>query len=278
MKNPVYFTSQALRGAEERYPSMEKLAFALITAAHKLKPYFQAHTVIVFTNKPLRRAIRNPEAAEWMTIRVIKLSEFDIQYCPRTAIKGQVIANFIAEFTHTDEQGAEENPQWSVYMDGSSNRQAGGAGVVIHSSEVDEIKCMVRLDFPTTNNEAEYEALIAGLDLAQVAGAMNVFVHCDSQVVTNQVNGDYECRGERMKKYLEQVKNQMNNLHTKFIQIPREENEHANRRQGGINRAHALPRSSTLSCSGLTFVKHRQCVEDKFQEQLDDTNNLLPKG
>jgi len=62
---------------------------------------------------------------------------------------------------------------------------------------------MVRLNFPMTNNEAEYETLVAGLDLAKAAGATSVVVHCDSQVITNQVNDDCECKGERMKKYLE---------------------------------------------------------------------------
>ena len=61
---------------------------------------------------------------------------------------------------------------------------------------------MVRLNFPTTNNEVEYEALVAGLDLAKAAGAASVVLYCDSQV-TNQVNEDYECRGERMKRYLD---------------------------------------------------------------------------
>ena len=59
-----------------------------------------------------------------------------------------------------------------------------------------------KTDFPTTNNKAEYEALIAGLDLAKAAGAENMIIHCNSQVITSQVNGDYECRNERMKKYL----------------------------------------------------------------------------
>ena len=84
---------------------------------------------------------------------------------------------------------------------------------------------MVRLDFPATNNESEYEALIAGLDLAKVAGAARVVVHCDSQVITNQVNGDYECKGERMKKYLDQVKARIDNLEARIVQIPRGENE-----------------------------------------------------
>ena len=64
---------------------------------------------------------------------------------------------------------------------------------------------MVQLDFPTTNNEAEYEAVVAELDLTKVAGAKNVVVHCDSQVVTSQINGGYECKNERMKRYLEEV-------------------------------------------------------------------------
>ena len=62
---------------------------------------------------------------------------------------------------------------------------------------------MIRLDFLTTNNEAEYEALVAGLDLAKAIGATSVVIYCDSQVITNQVNGNYECNGERMKRYLD---------------------------------------------------------------------------
>ena len=80
---------------------------------------------------------------------------------------------------------------------------------------------MVRLDFPTTNNEEKYEALVARLDLTKVVGATSVVIHCDSQVITNQVNGDYECKGERMKKYLEQVKKRVDDLQAKIVQIPR---------------------------------------------------------
>ena len=105
----------------------------------------------------------------------------------------------------------------------------GGAGVVLLSPEGDMVECMVRLDFPTTNNEAEYETLVAGLDLTKAAGATSVVIYCDSQVVTNQVNGDYECKGERMKRYLDQVKRRVDDLKAKIIQIPRRENEQADR-------------------------------------------------
>jgi len=157
------------------------------------------------------------------------LSEFNIQYRPRTAIKGQVFADFIAKFTNVGGQGAEEAPQWSIYTDESSNKQAGGVGVILHSPKGDKIECMVLLDFPTTNNEAKYKALIAGLDLPRAAGAENLIVYYDSQVVTSQVNGDYECKNEWIKKYIEHVKDQVNNLRVKFVQILREENEHTDR-------------------------------------------------
>ena len=87
-----------------------------------------------------------------------------------------MIVDFIAEFTLVEGQGAESSPQWSIHTDGSSNEQVGGAGVVLHSSEGDKVECMVCFDFPTANNEAEYEALIAGLDLAKAAGVANMVV------------------------------------------------------------------------------------------------------
>ena len=78
---------------------MEKLAFALVTIAQKLKPYFQAHTMVILTDKPLQKAMSSPEVVGRMALWVVELSEFDIQYQLRTAIKGQVVADFIAEFT-----------------------------------------------------------------------------------------------------------------------------------------------------------------------------------
>ena len=99
--------------------------------------------------------------------------------------------------------------------------------MVLISPEEDRVECMIRLEFHTTNNEAEYEALIAGLDLAKAVGAENMVIHCDSQVITSQVNNSYECKSERMKKYLDEVKGRIGCLQIKFFQISREENEYA---------------------------------------------------
>ena len=103
-----------------------------------------------------------------MALWAIELSEFDIQYRPRTAIKGQVVADFIAEFTLGEGQVEEEKEQWNIYTDRFLNRQARGADIVIQTPQGDKIQCMIRLYFPTTNNEAEYEALVAGLELQRL--------------------------------------------------------------------------------------------------------------
>ena len=113
------------------------------------------------------------------------MSEFVIQYRLRTIIKGQVVADFIVEFTNGEDKRADECLQWSIHTDRSSNRQAGRACIVLLSPEGDKIECMVHLDFPTTNNEAKYETLVARLDLAKVVGAANVVLYFDSQVITN---------------------------------------------------------------------------------------------
>ena len=195
----------------------------------------------------MRRAISNPEAAGRLALWAIKLSEFDIQYHLRTAIKGQVITDFIVEFTHDEDKGAEESPHWSIYTDGSSNRQAEGAGIGLLLPEGDTVECMVHLDFPTTNNESEYEALVASLDLAKAAGAASVVVYCDFQVIANQVNGDYECKSERMKRYLNQVRTRVDDLEAKIVQIPRGENEQADRLTKATSTGHMIIPGNVLS-------------------------------
>ncbi|KAL2531505.1 Ribonuclease H [Abeliophyllum distichum] len=97
---PIYYVSKALLGAEARYPDMEKLALSLITASRKLRPYFLAHSIHVLSNFPLRQIMQKTEASGRLLKWAIELSQFDIVYKPRAAIKGQALADFIAEFTN----------------------------------------------------------------------------------------------------------------------------------------------------------------------------------
>ena len=81
---------------------MEKLILALVTAARKLRPYFQAHTIEVPTEYPMKQVLHKPETSGRLMKWAIELSEFDIRYKPKTAIKGQVLADFVMEFTPTE--------------------------------------------------------------------------------------------------------------------------------------------------------------------------------
>ena len=88
----------------------------------------------------------------------------------------------------------------------------------------------MRLEFQTTNNEAEYEALLVGLDLARSAGASSMVIHYDSYVITRQVNGHNEAKGERMRKCLNLVKQHVGrDSNMRFVQVLREENADADR-------------------------------------------------
>ena len=93
VQKSMYYTSRALRGAERRYPQIEKLAFALITASRKLRHYFQAHVINVMMDHPLKKAMNKLEAARRLIQWAVELNKFDIKYQPRHAIKAQVLAD-----------------------------------------------------------------------------------------------------------------------------------------------------------------------------------------
>jgi ribonuclease HI len=112
-----------------------------------------------------------------------------------------------------------------VYVDGSSARGRSGVGVLLRNPEGQEFGFAIKLDFVTTNNEAEYEAVIAGLALSREMGATNVEIRSDSQVVVGQVQGQFETQEDRMARYLDQVRQFQSYFERVVItKIPREEN------------------------------------------------------
>ncbi|KAL5571463.1 hypothetical protein UlMin_021060 [Ulmus minor] len=191
---PIYYTSKSLLDAETRYPEVEKLALALMIAARKLRPYFQAHTIIVPTKFPLKQILQKPDTSGRLAKWSIELGEFDILFKPRTAIKGQALADFIAEFTYqpTSLESAKElvpspSSLWHLYVDGSSTDNCSGAGVILVSPEKVRLSCALRFRFKATNNQAEYEALLAGLRLAKEVSARHLLIYSDSQLIVNQI-------------------------------------------------------------------------------------------
>ncbi|XP_073137955.1 uncharacterized protein [Henckelia pumila] len=199
-QHPIYFFSHALKGAELRYSEVEKLALALVMIARKLRPYFLSHPIVVLTNSPIGRILTRVDISERLVKWTTELNEYDIQYEPRSAIKAQALADFLAETRHV---GAED--LWKVYVDGSSNNEGCGVGVFLISPRGDEIRLAVRLDFRASNNEAEYEAVLIGLRAAKQAGAARVHLYSDSQLVAQQVNGTYEVKNEKLKEYMRAI-------------------------------------------------------------------------
>ncbi|XP_059432543.1 uncharacterized protein LOC132165870 [Corylus avellana] len=229
VQKPVYFISRALHGAEERYVQMEKLAFTLVIASRKLQLYFQAHTINVLTEYPLKKVLRKLDLSGRLINWAIEISEFDIHFISRNVVKGQALADFVVEFTNIqDQKDWPKERTWVIYVDGSSTKRNGGARVVMITPDGRELKSSLRLEFKTTNNEAEYEAVIAGLGLAQELEAELVEVRSDSQVIVGHIRGEFEAKGTKMKLYLSKIQG-MQKSFKKFciVKIPREENKKA---------------------------------------------------
>ena len=163
---------------------------------------------------------------------------------PRTSIKGQVLADLVAEFTEPLIEELESAkkmdeklvgtiskyrlPAWEVYVDGASNQKGSGIGLVLTSPEKVIIEKSLRLDFSAANNKAEYEALLIGMAMVQRMGGKSIKVFSDSRLIVSQVKREFEAKDERMQGYLCQVKC----LRSKFdsfdlLYIPRNSNAHA---------------------------------------------------
>ncbi|XP_075655042.1 uncharacterized protein LOC142625237 [Castanea sativa] len=138
--------------------------------------------------------------AKWGT----RLGFFDIRYKPRNFVKGQVLEDFIAEFSLRAKSmtGVVEVRPWRVFMDGASNVAGAGAGIVVITPEDLKLEHLFKLGFRASNNEVEYEALLAGLRVVMDLGAKEVEVYSDSLFMVSQVQGNFEAKDPWMIEYL----------------------------------------------------------------------------
>ncbi|GAU42123.1 hypothetical protein TSUD_350970 [Trifolium subterraneum] len=155
----------------------------------------------------------------------LELTEFDISFESRKALKAQVLADFVAEMTTST---TSEKNKWTIIVDGSSNSQGSGASIILENGDGVLIEVSLGLSFPTTNNQAEYEAFLAGLRLAEDMGAEEIKIFTDSQLVASQVSGEYQTKEERLLEYLNLIKTKLAKFkETEVKHVPREHNARA---------------------------------------------------
>ncbi|GJW12702.1 reverse transcriptase domain-containing protein [Tanacetum coccineum] len=241
-KIPVYFVSRTQQGPEINYMSMEKLVLALVHASKRLKRYFQAHTIIVFMDQPIKQILSRSEVTgrlqKWM-----ERPEDD-------------------PLDMTMEVEEELPDPWTLFMDGSSCVDGFGASLILINLKGAEFTYALRFRFNATNNEAEYEALIAGLRISEQIGVKNLQENVDSRLVVNQVNGSYIAKEPSMIQYLEKVKtlsDSFRKLSTK--QVSRSENKKAN----------AL---SKIASTSFTHLTKQVLVKELKEKSINETEVL----
>ncbi|KAK4407979.1 Transposon Tf2-12 polyprotein [Sesamum angolense] len=181
-ENALYYLSRTMTPNELKYSPIEKLCLALIFSIQKLKHYFQSHSIhLVSKANPLKYVMAKPVLSDRLARWYLQLQQFEITYVPKKATKGQVLSDFLAdhpmpaEWELSDDLSDEDvlvievTPPWKMYFDGASHKEGAGAGVIFVTSEGEVLPYSFTLTWNCSNNVAEYQALILGLEI--VVGA-----------------------------------------------------------------------------------------------------------
>nr|MCH9869605.1 reverse transcriptase-like protein [Serratia marcescens] len=287
----LYYLRRTLIGAESRYSPIERFCLALVFVLKKLRHYLLSQSIHLISRIDVLKYILVRTAwagrlAKWALV----LLEFHITYIPQTAIKGQIIADFLAAHPIPEDSPLAINLPgedimfseiqdlcWTMFFDGASSvspktatcpeQSLAGAGIVFETPDGRIFHFSFSLDMQLTNNEAEYEALIAGLLMAKEAEITKIRVYGDSQLIVRQVNGVYEVRKEELKEYCSKAQELMG--YFEFVQI-----EHISRSKN--HKADALSKLAaalTLPEEGAlkVIVVHRSLLP-KMVPYLNETN------
>jgi ribonuclease HI len=207
VQRPVYYISEVLSEIKARYPQIQKLLYAVVLARRKLRHYFEAHPVTVISSFPLGEIIRDPDAAGRIAKWLVEIIGETLAYAPRKAIKSQILAHFVTEWTNTQLPLPQIQPEcWTLYFDGSVMKTGAGAGLLFISPLGEHMRYATRLHFPVSNNMAEYEALLCGLRIAIETGIKRLDIRGDSRLVIDQVMKNTSCHDDKMEAYCNAVR------------------------------------------------------------------------
>jgi ribonuclease HI len=264
---PVYYVSEVLTTSKCNMTELEKIAYAVVMASRKLRHYFEALKVWVTTDRGLGELFRNPKASVRIAKWAAELSEFHITFEPRTAVKSQVLVDFIIDWTGPQQQQEEPSEKvWTIHCDSAWCHVGAGAAAIITSPTGVKHRYTTRLSFALesdrcTNNIAEYEAVILGLCKLKALGVTTCIIKTDSKVVVGQIEKDYSAKDPTLLQYLAAVRSLEKQFKGFTLQhVDRARNEEANALAKAAARGKALPPTcSTTSLAHQPSATQRVC-------------------
>ena len=263
VQRPVYYLSEVLTPSKQRYPHYQKLVYGIYMTTKKVAHYFSDHSITVVSDAPLSEILHNRDATGRVAKWAIELLPLDIKFEAKKAIKSQAIADFLAEWIEQQQPTEVHSEHWTMFFDGSKMLNGSGAGVVLVSPRGDKLRYVLQIHFDSSNNEAEYEALLYGLRMAISLGVRRLMVYGDSDLVVNQVMKEWDVRSPAMTGYCNAVRK----LEKKFEglelhHIPRLKNQAANELAKIGSKREAIPQNVFLE-----HIHSPSVQEDPFTEE-----------
>jgi ribonuclease HI len=246
-KISVYFASEALSGSKLFCSELEKIACAVIMAARKLRHYFEGHRIRVITNQSLNDLFANKEASTRIITWGAELSEYTVDFKRRSAIKSQVLADFVIDWTSPIHNSGEEMlAPWVVQCNGAWCHKGVGISAIVTSPTGVVIRYACRLIFAndehSTNNTTEYEALLLALRKMKALGQQTFIIKTDSKVIQEHIEKESEARNPVLMKYLEKAREMERHFKGYSVQhIPRDDNNEADMLAKAAARNQAMP-------------------------------------
>jgi len=198
----IYYLSRRLIDAEIRYSAIEKLCLCLYFSCIKLRHYLlSAEYTVICKDDVVRYMLSMPIMSGRIDKWILALSEFDLRYESAKAVRGQIMADFVTQHCGTVE--VVEIVPWTLFFDGSTCNRGAGIDIVLISPQGRKYEFSLPIVAMSKNNQAEYQALIKGLELLKEVHADAVEIFGDSMLVINQLAGSYECRSEVLITYYE---------------------------------------------------------------------------
>ena len=270
VQRPVYYLSEVLTPSKQRYPHYQKLVYGIYMTMKKVAHYFSDHDITVVSDAPLSEILHNRDATGRVAKWAIELLPLDIKFEAKKAIKSQAIADFLAEWIEQQQPTQVHSEHWTMFFDGSKMLNGSGAGVVLVSPRGDKLRYVLQIHFDSSNNEAEYEALLYGLRMAISLGVRRLMVYGDSDLVVNQVMKEWDVRSPAMTGYCNAVRK----LEKKFEglelhHIPRLKNQAADDLAKIGSKREAIP-----SDVFLEHIHTPSVVEDPFTDEAPQPKSV----